>query len=186
MPGDPCGDSFWYSEEGDWIWLAVLDGLGSGPDAAEAARLGTSVLRDMVAEAPATWAPASRLEQFVYRCDRALRQTRGCALGLALLQRGGGAWFSGVGNVELRCLGTSSTHPAGVAGIVGAGLRKVRIETFPYRPGDVVLLHSDGLSSRFTIPEEHRHWTLDALGERLVHEHRKPGDDMTLLMVRDA
>ncbi len=63
------------------VLVAVVDGLGHGPDAAEAARIAVAVLQDAAGQ------PATSL---VERCHAALRRTRGVVLSVASLDAGSG------------------------------------------------------------------------------------------------
>lgn len=191
MPHAQSGDAFWYGEAGARVWVAVVDGLGSGPEAARASRAAVDCLRALVMGPPGIEETASlgvrgQLEHLVMACDRALRGTRGAALGLALLDAGvREGHYAAVGNIEMRLIGEKCEHPVGTPGIVGTGLRKVRVQAFPYVPGDLVLLHSDGLSSRFDLEGSRaRAWSLEALGEALVREQGHAHDDLTLLLLR--
>jgi hypothetical protein len=163
----------------------VVDGLGSGPFAAAAALSAVDCLRKKVEPLGTCGDPAAELGSLMQHCDHALRGTRGAALGLALLDGAAGwGYYGGVGNVEMRVVGRKPAHPACQAGIVGNGVRKVRVERFAYEAGDLVIMHSDGLSSRFQIDAQLAlAWSMEVLGEKLVREHGKV-DDMTLLLMR--
>ena len=185
------GDAFWYAETGRRVWIAVADGLGSGPEAARASRAAIDCLRTLVLnpsesdETTSLLAPR-QVEHLIMACDRALCGTRGAALGLALLDAGAReGHYAAIGNIEMRLIGQMSKHPVGTPGIVGAGVRKIRVQTFPYVPGDLVLLHSDGLSSHFDLDETLANArSLEALGEALVRDQGHAHDDLTLLLLR--
>lgn len=189
VPGGPCGDAFWYAEEQGRVWVLVVDGLGSGQEAAAASGAAVHQVRNRVARLRAR---ATALEAVVFlqdtleKCDQALRHTRGAALGLALLDAAARqGHYAGVGNIDLRVIGGSRFHTMTTPGIVGAGLRKVRVEPFSYTPGDLVLMHSDGLSSRFDLDSKlAASWHLEALGEKLVKEHGYKHDDLTVVLLR--
>lgn len=185
IPHTPNGDASWYAEDGPRAWVAVVDGLGSGPEAARASRAAVACLRERALASP-RGSTSPCMEQLVKECDRALRGTRGAALGLAVLDaEGREGCYVGIGNVEMRLVGERCHRPLAVPGIVGAGLRTVRVQHFPYVPGDLVVLHSDGLSSRFDLDVgRDRSHSLEALGEALVRDHGHSHDDLTLLLLR--
>lgn len=186
IPHTVSGDAFWYMESGSLLWTLVVDGLGHGVAAAEASRLAIDCLSGEVERLSAVpFEPRNSMREMVVLTDRTLRRTRGAAIGLALFdvsRREG--YYAGVGNVEMRVVGAqASERPISVAGIVGAGLSRVRVETFSYTPGALIMMHSDGLSSRFDLPPGQGGATLKELGERLIASHAKK-DDLTLLMVK--
>lgn len=187
-PSTVSGDAFWYTEDGPRLWTAVVDGLGYGLPAAEAAGVAIASLAQAVEQLSGEnepLDPETALPDILRGCDKRLRQTRGAALGLALFdaERGAGV-FAGVGNIELRVLGPiDQAHPICMPGIVGAGLTRVHLERFPYSPGQLILMHSDGLSSHFDMSPHFVTQALDEIGEALIATHAKK-DDLTLLLVR--
>jgi len=192
VPGTPCGDDFWYAEQAGRVWLTVVDGLGSGELARAAAQIATDLIRARVERlrapliSPASFDARRILAELIQETDRALRGTRGAAIGLAILDAPHGkGHYAGVGNIDLRVIRQTRARPISQPGILGAGVRKVTVEAFPYAAGDLVLMHSDGLSSRFDLGEPQvSAWRVDALGEMLVRDFSKPQDDLTLVVLR--
>jgi anti-sigma regulatory factor (Ser/Thr protein kinase) len=136
------GDAFVAIQAGEVVTGLLCDGLGHGPLAAAASSEAVaSVLEDPHGE------PAVLLERVHRRLDR----TRGGAVGIVQIS-GPVARFAGLGNVAAWILsGGSRTGMTSVPGIAGHQARTIR--QFEYRAPDdaVVVLHSDGLSSRWDI-----------------------------------
>lgn len=171
------------------MWVLVVDGLGSGQEAAAASGAAVQQVRGHIAGLrlqAAQAEPVAFLQDTLHRCDAALRHTRGAALGLAMLDAASHqGHYAGVGNVDLRVIGATRFHTMSMPGIVGTGVKKIRVEAFSYEPGDLVLMHSDGLSSRFDLdPKLAVSWHLEALGEKLVKEHGYKHDDLTVILLR--
>lgn len=186
MPRTVSGDAFWYAERGPVLWALVVDGLGSGEAAAEAAQIAVACIAREAESISSPFDPRQVLTEMLSLADGQMRRSRGAALGLAMLDaEAREGYFAGVGNVEMRVLGNGTqVRPVGVPGIVGAGLPRMRVEAFPYHRGHLVVLHSDGLSPVFEVePHECAARPLEALAERLVSAHAK-NDDLTLLLVR--
>ena len=99
--------------------IAVIDGLGHGPAAAEAA----SRARDALAGAP----EADPIEALRH-CHGALRGTRGAAVSVVLLDfMANRLIYAGVGNVEARLVANGRTvRMPSMRGIVGATLPTLR------------------------------------------------------------
>ncbi len=142
------GDAWSRVRGGDRVTLLLADGLGHGAKAAEASDAAVAELRG-VAELP----PAEILRHL----GRALRPTRGAAVSVAQLDLVSGQLaFAGIGNVggRLRTDGTWKpllSHP----GIVGAQApASVPVQRVPWRDDSLLVLHSDGLPSRWTPPED--------------------------------
>jgi anti-sigma regulatory factor (Ser/Thr protein kinase) len=140
-----CGDA-WH------LWLAdgrlsamVVDGLGHGPLAAIAALRALQVIEEGAFDSPETYLLAAHL---------ALRSSRGAALAVAEVHLAlGKLHYAGIGNIVGRVVG-----PAGLSqsllshnGIVGVEVRRPHQFEHPWQDGDLLIMHSDGLSERWNL-----------------------------------
>ena len=174
-----CGDTFRVAMEETRASLLVADGLGHGPAAAAASR----AVAEVFERAPFD-APARMLETM----HREVSTTRGAAVAVMHLDYASGAvQFAGVGNIA----GSLVANGVGRGmmshnGTVGAMLRKSQAFDYVLPRGGVVVLHSDGLQSR---------WSLDAypgLARRdpamvaavLARDFTRGSDDVTVLVAR--
>jgi negative regulator of sigma-B (phosphoserine phosphatase) len=161
--------------------VAVIDGLGHGDAAADAADAAAAVLH-----AHAQLEPQELLE----RCHEALRRTRGAVMTLA--------WFdvhartmrwTGVGNVEARFVRGSSERgarhdsPVVLGGVVGYQLPRVRMGTIDIEPGDAVVLATDGVAADYSVSLEPG-VPAQELAERVLARHGKGTDDALAVVVR--
>jgi anti-sigma regulatory factor (Ser/Thr protein kinase) len=135
-----CGDAYGAIGAGEAVTAVFCDGLGHGPLAAAAAAEGvTAVLDDPAGE------PAALLE----RAHRRMSGTRGGAVGVLRLA-GGAARFAGLGNVAASVLFQGRRKSmVSVPGIAGHQARAIRQFDYEAPPGAAVVLHSDGVSSRW-------------------------------------
>jgi anti-sigma regulatory factor (Ser/Thr protein kinase) len=135
-----CGDAYGAVLAAEAVTAVFCDGLGHGPLAAAAAAAGvTAVLDDPAGE------PAALLE----RAHRRMSGTRGGAVGVVRLS-GGIARFAGVGNVAASVLFQGRRKGmVSVPGIAGHQARAIRQFGYDAPPGAAVILHSDGISSRW-------------------------------------
>ena len=136
-----CGDIFGVVETDGLLTGVLCDGLGHGPLAAIAAMEAvTAVLDDPSAE------PAALLE----RAHRRMAHTRGGALAVAQVT-GTVVRFAGLGNIAAVILADGARRSMlSVPGIAGHHARTIRQFDYPVAPGAVVILHSDGISGRWT------------------------------------
>jgi len=161
--------------------VAVIDGLGHGDAAADAAELAAAILHEF-----ADWPPQRLLE----RCHEELRSTRGAVMTLAWfdLEARTMAW-TGVGNVEARFVragtGTDARHdsPVVLGGVVGYNLPRVRVSTMPLEPGDAVVLATDGVTADYSMSLESG-VPAQQLAERVLARHGKGTDDALAAVVR--
>lgn len=183
-PGESiCGDRLIAVDvDGTGALFGVLDGLGHGADAAEAAKCGVDVLRSQRAEP---------LDVLVQRCHRALSGTRGVAMTLARIdfQTDILSWI-GIGNVTADLV---AKHPAGVelrssarlaGGIVGYRIPEVLpSQEVPIRPGDLLLIVSDGIVEDHLDDIDFSATSL-VIARQILHSHAKDNDDALVLAAR--
>ncbi|HLJ21707.1 MAG TPA: SpoIIE family protein phosphatase [Stellaceae bacterium] len=124
--------------------VAVVDGLGHGHDAQAAARLAVATLE----------AEADReISKLVERCHSVLNRTRGVVMSIASLdaERETLTWLA-VGNVEGVLVRPGAAKREAIlmrGGIVGHRLPPLRTATLPLRPGDLLVLATDGIREGF-------------------------------------
>jgi anti-sigma regulatory factor (Ser/Thr protein kinase) len=143
-----CGDAFGVLRTDDTVTAVFCDGLGHGPLAAAAAAAALAAVLDEPASGPAsTGEPAALLE----RAHRRMSGTRGGAV--AVVQVSGQlARFAGLGNVAAFILSAGSRKSMlSVPGIAGYQARAFRQFEYEVPPGAAVILHSDGISSRWEV-----------------------------------
>jgi hypothetical protein len=135
-----CGDAFGVLRTDDAVTAVFCDGLGHGPLAAAAAAAAlAAVLGEPVGE------PVTLLE----RAHRRMSGTRGGAVAVVQVS-GPRARFAGLGNVAAFILSAGSRKSMlSVPGIVGYQARAFRQFEYEVPPGAAVILHSDGISSRW-------------------------------------
>ncbi|MFE9675705.1 SpoIIE family protein phosphatase [Streptomyces sp. NPDC006259] len=149
------GDAWTWVRDGDLLTLMLADGLGHGPQAAHASTAAVDELHRSAHLPPA---------EILHRLDTALRGTRGAAVAVAQLDaRSELLRFAGIGNVGARLReGDSWRHLLSRPGIVGVH-RPTRLpETVaPWAADRLLVLHSDGLPSRWVPPGDPRLATAD-------------------------
>lgn len=189
-PDQPCGDAVgcWPAQEpppggpsiggADGLY-AVIDGLGHGREAAQAAQAALQTL------GAASGLP---LPALFTRLDRALLGTRGAAIGLARIE-GDRLVHAGVGNTRLlhwRAGGTVG-RLSSQNGIVGGGLpMAVEQTSHLLQAGDWLLLFTDGLDERVRLPLRLPEWQRDpaTLCQHLMQHARAGRDDAGVMVVQ--
>jgi phosphoserine phosphatase RsbX len=183
-PGENvCGDRMIAVDvDGTGALIGVLDGLGHGAEAAEAASCGVDVLRA---------ARAEPLDVLVQRCHRALSGTRGVAMTLARIDfRTDTLSWAGIGNVAADLV---AKHPAGVevrssarlaGGIVGYRIPEALTpQEVPIRPGDLLVITSDGIVEDHLDDIDFAASSL-AIADQILRRHAKDSDDALVLAAR--
>lgn len=132
------------------LTLMLADGLGHGPEASRASTAAVAEVRRSGHLSPAG---------LLRRLDDALRGTRGAAVAVAQLDvRAGRLRFAGIGNVGARLReGGSWRHLLSKPGIVGVHRPTTLPESeAPWGADRLLVLHSDGLPSRWAPPADPR------------------------------
>jgi serine phosphatase RsbU (regulator of sigma subunit) len=157
--------------------IALIDGLGHGPNAAAIAQRAVETLRDHPALGPA---------EALALCHRALAGTRGAAVSIARLEPDAGRLtYAGIGNVEAQLWQAGrSQRPIAYRGIVGVTARSPRAFDLALEPGWLLVLWTDGVSARFelaSIPGT-LHSDPHALAEMLLRDWSRLSDDATVVV----
>lgn len=178
-PGETeCGD-VWSSEASSGrTRVVVADGLGHGHLAREAALIAVQATR----ERPPGAGPA--LED----AHSASRHTRGAALAIAEIDFGAGeVRFAGFGNIAGILLGPERAQSlVSMSGTAGQGHLKAREFTYPFVPGSLLVMTTDGLVSHWSLEPYPglalRHPSLVA--GVLYRDHSRRRDDVTVVAAR--
>jgi len=176
-----AGDSWSAVDDGRRIVVMVADGLGHGPDAHAAA---AAAIRSFHGVAGMT------LAEIIDDAHRALRGTRGAAVGVAELDRERRvARFAGIGNIA-GAVGRISAMRSVIShgGIVGHEYRRVREFEYDWPAGALLILHSDGLHTSWKLD---RYLGIDRCDPALVagvlyRDYTRGRDDVTVFVARET
>lgn len=182
-PGETvCGDSFAVSAGAEQASVLVADGLGHGPGAAEASQAAVAVFNSATTGS----SPAQILE----RSHAALRITRGAAIAIAQLDAARGTLvFAGAGNIAGRIVsGVQDRSLLSQHGTVGLQMRRVQEVHYEWPPHALLILHSDGIATRWTLDGTPGLLQSDPLviAAWLLREHSRGRDDATVVVIRRA
>ncbi len=144
---DPaCGDVWHLAAQGSTFSALVIDGLGHGEEAERAALAG---------ERTFALSPFSEPVVLLEELHRAMNGTRGGAVAIAQARLDNGTLrFVGVGNISAALINAEksrglASHP----GIVGGQYRKAQPFDYDEVNGQLLILHSDGLQSRWNLKD---------------------------------
>jgi phosphoserine phosphatase RsbX len=173
FPGQArSGDSHVVEPFDQGVLVAVVDGLGHGDEAADAAQAAIDILTRYPHESPVS---------LVRRCHEGLWGTRGVAMSVASFDRRTHtmSWL-GVGNVEASLIrdapGGRHVRESLIlrGGVVGYRLPTLRASGVQVQPGDVLVLATDGIEN----------YSLDGQGVRGLPA--RIADDLFARFARDT
>jgi anti-sigma regulatory factor (Ser/Thr protein kinase) len=176
---DACGDSWAVDQQPGRSLLMMVDGLGHGLHAAEAARAAVQAFRQNVHRRPAAILEAAH---------GALRSTRGAAMAVAELDLDQKSIrYAGIGNIATVMVGPAG-HSNFVShnGIVGHQARKFQEFVYPWQPDGVIIMHSDGLGTQWKLEEYAGLTSRDPslIAAVLYRDFTRGRDDVTVLAAR--
>jgi anti-sigma regulatory factor (Ser/Thr protein kinase) len=181
-PGETvCGDHWAFGIGRGGPTLLVADGSGHGPEAGRAALTATQIFGEHLDDDCVT---------LVGRMHRGLAPTRGAALAVARIDRGESVVrFTGVGNIAGTLVSDGDVRRMvshnGTAGHVAARIREF---TYPFTGNPLVILHSDGLSTKWGLADypglAASHPSL--IAGILFRDFRRGRDDATVVVMRTS
>jgi serine/threonine protein phosphatase PrpC len=143
------GDHAVFFRDGDLLLCSVIDGIGHGPPACEAAERAAATVLAMRARSPVAILAA---------CDAALTGTRGVVMAVAAIDEARGTVeHASVGNIGTRLEGYRQTRSfVGTSSALGprSVWRRPAVEAADLERGEALVLFTDGITSRATLVDE--------------------------------
>jgi len=175
-----CGDA-WACEKTaeDRTLLVLIDGLGHGWEAAEAAQEAVQSFRKHRDRSPG---------QILSYMHDSLRKTRGAAAAVCEIRPAeGNLTYAGVGNTAAVVLShrvsRSLVSHNGTLGVTISRIQEFRVE---WPEDGILVMHSDGLKSRWDLSSYSgllaRHAAV--IGGALIRDFRRQSDDASVVVVK--
>ena len=128
--GNPhCGDGYASWEHDGIITLCIIDGLGHGVRAEEAAQAAERYVGAHLAEP---------LSEIFSGCDADIRHSRGVVMGIAVVDEN-------QGTITYREVGNTSAR------IIGGGYKTLNIWPTGLTPSHVFIMHTDGITQSLDV-----------------------------------
>lgn len=176
-----CGDSLAWDITHERCAVLAVDGLGHGPNAADAAAEATRIFSAHSSEAPGN---------IITRLHDALKKTRGAAAAVAEIRPlAGTLTYAGVGNIAGSILSsTLSRSLVSHNGTLGHVMPRVQEFKVEWPRDGILVMHSDGLHSRWDLS---RYSGLLArqpalIAGVLLRDFRRERDDASVLVLKGA
>jgi anti-sigma regulatory factor (Ser/Thr protein kinase) len=173
-----CGDTWRMAcDAQQGCALMVVDGLGHGPSAAAAATLAACAFVSRPFDPP---------RQQIERAHHALTNTRGAAVACAAWSFAGTVAYAGIGNIAGRLSAADGSRGlVSHSGTLGFQVRRVQQFEYPASDGTLLIMHSDGLTSRWDLGDHgnlQRHHPA-VVAATLYRDHLRGKDDATVVVV---
>jgi anti-sigma regulatory factor (Ser/Thr protein kinase) len=175
-----CGDGWAAKKTAESLLFMVVDGLGHGILAAEAAREAERIF-----SLPGNGSPTPILQN----SHDALKKTRGAAMAVASLQLDRQlVSFAGVGNISASIVGPSASRGMpSHNGTVGHYLQRIQEFTFPWNEDSILVMHSDGLKTSWDLKSYPGIWNKHPalIAGVLYRDFSRERDDVTILVAKN-
>jgi anti-sigma regulatory factor (Ser/Thr protein kinase) len=175
-----CGDGWGTRATPGHSFFMVVDGLGHGTFASDAAREAERVLAD---------GHGTSAAEILRDCHDALKKTRGAAAAIAgISQEKGTLTYAGVGNISATVIdGESRRGIASHNGTLGHQMRKIQEFTVPWNRQSILVMHSDGLGSRWDLNQypglASKHPSI--IAAMLYRDFYRERDDVTIMIAKN-
>jgi anti-sigma regulatory factor (Ser/Thr protein kinase) len=146
-PGETeCGDGWEWHAHAHGGTLLMVDGIGHGKEAARATRVALDTFRSDPTRPP---------EQALQALHREMQGTRGAAAAIAQIDlERGRLRYAGVGNIGGTLVGAERRRGLpSHNGILGSIASRMQAFEYPWQAGDMLVMHTDGLISRWSLDD---------------------------------
>ena len=174
------GDQAFFQQHDGSAFFGIVDGAGHGQDANEIATIACEFLKENTHLELTTMMQALHVH---------LKGGRGgvaiiCKIDLVAAQIN----CVGVGNIEMRMFGSQTKRFVLTPGVLGYDIRTPQHQTTDLNVGDVLVMHSDGISKVFDLYDYPDLPWDDAktIATTIIDRFGKSNDDATTLVVRVA
>jgi anti-sigma regulatory factor (Ser/Thr protein kinase) len=175
-----CGDGWGAKKTADSVLFMVVDGLGHGILAAEAARDAERIFALARSDSPTPILQSSH---------DSLKKTRGAAMAVSSLHLERQlVSFAGVGNIGGSIVGMEASRGmASHNGTVGHYLQRIQEFTFPWNADSILVMHSDGLKSGWDLKRYPGIWNKPSalIAGMLYRDFSRERDDVTVLIAKN-
>jgi anti-sigma regulatory factor (Ser/Thr protein kinase) len=173
------GDKWAIADLGSVAYCLLVDGLGHGIEAAEAANLAVKRFKENTSKPPT---------EIMRAMHKALRGTRGAVGAVAQIDKENNRLhFCGLGNIAGIVVGENERkHLTSMNGTIGYEARKFSEFTVPWSQDSLLVMHSDGLSSKtFEDIDSIRGLSAPIIAAWLYQRYSKGSDDSTVLAFKE-
>jgi phosphoserine phosphatase RsbX len=169
------GDTYFTYMNEQYFLCAIADGLGNGPIARQSSEIIPMILSEYHHET---------IDELLMRCNELMYQKRGAAVALVKVDFVAKTLeYSCVGNIKFymtRKDDDKMIYPLPVMGYLSGRPQKLRTQIYTYKPGDLFLLHSDGVV--LGSPKSTMRKSLGAFGlHQTLIDTIEHGDDATFI-----
>jgi serine/threonine protein phosphatase PrpC len=170
------GDSIYIHQDDDLAVCSVIDGIGHGRIAHQISQKISKYLPTVISEDPA---------EMIARTHEFMKGSEGAALGIGVV-RNKIFTFASMGNISCFLRGKKTKRFVSSEGLLGVRGRTAKKESVALSAGDVVVMHSDGLSLQNMLsgPPVFHLFSAKGLARKMINEHGSSYDDASVIVMQ--
>lgn len=182
MPGHAVsGDIGMIDVIDNRIYAVLIDGAGHGERAHKVACLCKTFIQDIY--------DTLSTEEILRQLHAHIKHTKGAVAGVCIIDRDNNKLeYAGIGNICTRVYSASSSQELiSRTGLLGSRMPAMpKHNTLTLDDGDLIVMHSDGITSRFRLTKYPKILDSDAqtIAKYVVNEFGKNDDDASCLTLR--
>jgi anti-sigma regulatory factor (Ser/Thr protein kinase) len=143
-PGNKVnGDAYYIKEGNNKVIIALIDGLGHGIGAHEAANTAKKLIEEN---------NYKNLQELLLSIDKGMKGSRGAVIGMCIINKDTQSFqYGSIGNVELRYIINNKTQKFIASnGTLGISLNnRFKIQESSYEKGGILVMNTDGISNKW-------------------------------------
>lgn len=173
-----CGDIGFAHQDDNSCFLALIDVLGHGAEAHQVGLRAIEYLQNNYGK---------QISDILVGLHEHIRGSRGAVVAIVYLDiETGKLTYTGIGNITIRILGVRATRMVLKDGIVGYGEIKPKTQELSLLPGDILLMHSDGLKEHFDVYECQDLLTesVEDIANGLINRYGLRNDDSSCVVLK--
>jgi serine/threonine protein phosphatase PrpC len=172
------GDAAFISEQEGKIFICIFDGAGHGNGANGITNIAIDYIKKN---------KNLLLTELMINVHNILKGTHGGVAILAKIDNGKNKLsYVGIGNIFLRVFGKNSKREITQGGVIGYQIRTPKEKTIVIDDGDVVVFHTDGISSQFNEVDypDILKGSAEKIAKNLLAKFGKKNDDATCVVLK--
>jgi len=139
------GDAIVISENPDYTYLVVIDGIGHGPKAGEI----SSKIKLFI---ETNWVPSHT--ELIEKAHQYIKGCIGAVIGISVISHTNATLsYAGLGNITCRIFGSTNKSMVSADGLLGVRYRSLASLNISISEKDIIIMHSDGVSSSASLTE---------------------------------
>lgn len=170
------GDAYFIKQNSQYFFFCLVDVLGHGPGSEPVARKCIRIVENCY---------YLNLAGILNECDNGLKGTRGAAVCLGKVNYNEKMMeYISLGNIETIIYNGKTCHLISYDGTVGRTVGQLNVRQYPFKNGDLLIAHTDGVSNSFKLENEMLKMPVQQIASVIFNRYAREYDDATILVAK--